>query len=73
MVYFFYINIYTIERIIKMIEKKIFNVRIEKELWCFLKKKGVDKDKSLNEMIVDLIKNYKKKCESKLTDNGMKV
>lgn len=56
-----------------MTPKKIFNVRLEKDLWSFLKKKGVDREMSLNEMIIDLIKKYKKKCENKLTSSNTMV
>ena len=56
-----------------MAEKKIFNVRLEKDLWTFIKKKGIDRELSLNEIIIDLIKKYKKKCEQKLTDNNTMV
>ena len=50
-----------------MAEKKIFNVRMTRELWSFLKKKGVDRELSLNEIIIDLAKKYQRRCEKKLT------
>ena len=56
-----------------MAEKKIFNVRLDKDLWSFIKKKGIDREMSLNEIIIDLIKSYKKKCEKKLTDGNTMV
>lgn len=52
---------------------KIFNVRMTRELWAFLKKKGVDREISLNEVIIDLAKKYKEKCEKKLTQNNTVV
>jgi predicted DNA-binding ribbon-helix-helix protein len=51
-----------------MSELKIFNIRLEKELWTFLKKKAVDRETTLNEMMVEMIRKYKRKCEIKLTD-----
>jgi len=56
-----------------MQDKKIFNVRLDKDLWTFIKKKGVDRELSLNEMIIDLIRKYKKKCENKLTSHNTMV
>lgn len=56
-----------------MTQKKIFNVRLDRDLWSFLKKKGVDRELSLNEMIIDLIEKYKKKCEKKLTSTNTMV
>jgi len=56
-----------------MKEKKIFNVRMDKDLWSFLKKKGVDREMSLNNMIIYLASQYKKKCEKKLTDSDTMV
>lgn len=56
---------------------KVFNVRLNKDLWSFIKKKGVDREMSINEMIIELVTKYKNKCENKsekkLTDNDAMV
>lgn len=46
---------------------KTFNIRIPKELWAFIKKKSIEKEKTMNSMIIELIENFKKKCEKNLT------
>ena len=56
-----------------MSEKKIFNVRLDKDLWSFIKKKGVDREMSINEIIIELVSKYKKRCENKLTDDNTVV
>lgn len=53
-----------------MQDQKIFNVRISRELWSFIKKKGVDREMSINRIIIELIENYKKRCEKKLTEDN---
>lgn len=57
----------------KTSDKKIFNVRIDKDLWAFIKKKGVDREMSINEILIELITKYKKRCENKLTDSNTVV
>lgn len=52
---------------------KTFNVRMPKDLWAFLKKKGVDRETSLNNIIIDLAKKYKEKREKKLTHDDAMV
>ncbi len=52
---------------------KTFNVRLNKDLWSFIKKKGVDREMSLNQLIVELITKYKNKCEKRLTDSDAMV
>ncbi len=44
---------------------KAFQLRIPKEHWIFLKKKGIDRELSLNAIIVELIESYKNKCGKK--------
>ena len=56
-----------------MTKTKIFNVRMPKELWAFLKKRGVDREQSLKQLIIELSKKYKEKCEKKLTNNNTVV
>lgn len=53
-----------------MKNEKIFNVRMSRDLWAFLKKKGVDREMSLNEIILDITRKYRDKCEKKLTDDN---
>jgi hypothetical protein len=46
-----------------MIETKAFSVKIPKELWAFLKKRSVDTDMSMNEIIEHLLRKAKEKHE----------
>jgi len=46
---------------------KAFNVRLPKSLWLFLKKKSVEQEKSMIEILIKLIEQYKKRCEKQLT------
>jgi len=52
---------------------KPFNLRIEKDLWVFLKKHSVDQDCSMTEIIGKIIRKYKNKCEKNLTLTDTKV
>lgn len=52
---------------------KAVNVRISKELWLFARKKSIDREMSFNKLIEELLINYKKKCEKKLTDKDVMV
>jgi hypothetical protein len=52
---------------------KPFNLRIERDLWVFLKKHSVDQNKSMTEIIGKIIRRYKNKCEKKLTLSDTKV
>ena len=45
---------------------KTFNIRIPKDLWVFLSKKSIDRELSMNKMLIELIKKYKNKCEKKV-------
>lgn len=54
-------------------KKKIFNVRLDKDLWSFIKKKAVDRETSINEIIVELLTKYRNKYEKRLTDNNTVV
>lgn len=43
--------------------QKSFVVRIDKDLWMFLKNRSAENEKPISEIIRDLIGKYKKKCE----------
>lgn len=49
---------------------KAFNVRIPRELWAYLKKLSVDKEKSMNDIVTNLILKHKKNSEKSLTNNN---
>lgn len=50
-----------------MKEVKAFSVKMPKELWSFLKKRSVDCDMKMNEIIISLLEKYRKRIENKLT------
>lgn len=47
---------------------KTFNIRIPKEDWQFIKHKAIERDLSMNELIISLIQIHKKKCEKKVAN-----
>lgn len=52
---------------------KTFNLRIQKDLWVFLKKKSTEQECAMTEIISKLIRSYKNKCEKHLTGKGTNV
>ena len=45
---------------------------MKKELWSFLAKKSVDREMSINDIIIERLNKYKEKFEKKLTSrDGM--
>lgn len=51
---------------------KAFNVRMPKEMWVFLKKQSLYKEKPMNVIINYCLEKYKKTCEKTLTlDNDL--
>lgn len=52
---------------------KAFQIRLPKEIWAFLKKKSVDRELSMNQMIIECLTKYKNKSENKLTSNDSMV
>ncbi len=48
---------------------KAFQIRIPRNSWVFLRKKSIYLDKSMNEIIAELILKYKKECKKKLTES----
>jgi len=49
-----------------MTRRKTLTLRIPPELWSFLKKRAVDHETSLNDVIVDRLIKFKDKCEKRL-------
>lgn len=52
---------------------KMFQMRMPKELWIFLKKTAIDQEISMMDIIVRCVNKYKKRLENKLTDNDTRV
>ena len=53
---------------------KAFNLRIDRELWVFLKKESTDRDQSMTKTINQLIAKLKEKKERKeLTQSGANI
>jgi len=51
---------------------KAFQIRMPRDLWVFLKKKSITKEKPMNVLIIELLEKDKKNSEKKLThDNTM--
>lgn len=42
-------------------------LRIPQELWAFIRKRAYEREISINTLIVNLLENYKKRYENKLT------
>lgn len=51
-----------------MEQNKAMNIRIPKELWSFGKKKAIDREMSFNQLVIELLEKYKKKCDKKVDD-----
>lgn len=47
-----------------MQDRKELTLRLEKDLWSFLKKDAIDKDMSLNELIVYRLTKYRDRSKS---------
>lgn len=45
---------------------KAMTIRMTRELWVFLKKKAIDHDTSINDLILSRLNKFKEKCENKL-------
>jgi hypothetical protein len=52
---------------------KAFNVRIPKSLWAYVKKLSVDRDESMNSLLIGILEKHKRKSEKKLTKNDANV
>lgn len=47
---------------------KLFQMRMPKDMWIFLKKTAIDQEISMMDIIVRCVDKYKKRMENKLTD-----
>ena len=56
-----------------MAAEKVFNVRMTKELWFFLKRYALDRETSMNEILTTYVKKLKEKEENKLTSKHVVV
>jgi len=54
-------------------EIKNFNMRIDKELWLFLKSQAAAKETSMTDIIVSCIEKHKRIIEKKLTRTNTDV
>jgi predicted HicB family RNase H-like nuclease len=54
-------------------ELKSFNMRMPKEMWLFLKKTSASQEISMTELILRCVERYKKKFDSRLTDDDTNV
>ncbi len=54
-------------------ELKIFNMRMPKDMWMFLKKTAAHQEMSMTEIILYCVEKYKKRFASKLTDDDTNV
>lgn len=52
---------------------KVFNIRMPKETWLFLKKTAAAQEVSMTDIILRCVNKYKNKLESKLTDEDTNV
>lgn len=50
-------------------ENHALTLRMPKELWIFCKKKAIDRELSLNQLVIDCVLKYKKKCEKKVDED----
>ena len=51
---------------VKKEDQKVFNLRIPKDQWYFMRKLSLDTGWSMNSMVVEAIGVFKKKIEKKL-------
>lgn len=54
-------------------ELKSFCVRLPKDIWLFLKKQAAAQEVSMTDIIVRCVEKYKKKFDSRLTDDDTNV
>lgn len=52
---------------------KHFNMRMDKELWLFIKNASAAQDISMGDLIINLVEKYKSKIEKKLTTKDINV
>lgn len=46
---------------------KVFNIRLPKDIWKFLKMQSISKEVPMTDIILECVDKYKKKIENKLT------
>jgi hypothetical protein len=56
-----------------MKETKLFNVRLSKELWFFLKQHSWEKGITMNSIIISALEKKKKYLENKLTSDDTNI
>lgn len=54
-------------------EIKMFQMRMPKDMWVFLKKSAIDQEVSMMDIILRCVEKYKKRMENKLTDSDTHV
>ncbi len=52
---------------------KTFNIRIPRSLWAYVKKMSIDRDQTMNSLLISLLEKQKKKDENKLTNTDANV
>lgn len=52
---------------------KSFNLRMQKEIWMWLKSQSVVEELSMTDIVIHLIEKYKNKCEKVLTNKDALV
>ncbi len=52
---------------------KIFNIRMEKDLWVFLKTNAAEREIYMTDIVIDCLTQYRKKVEKKLTQKHIDV
>ncbi len=56
-----------------MQEKKSFVVKMSKELWSYIKRRSIDEETSMNEIVNETLAKWKTNQEKKLTDKNIKI
>lgn len=54
-------------------ELKLFNMRLPKHIWLFLKNTAAAQERSMTDIIVEGVEKYKTKLEKKLTNADINV
>lgn len=52
---------------------KVLTIRMPKELWYFLRKTSLEKEISMNEIVLRCLNKYKEKKEKLLTDDDFMI
>jgi hypothetical protein len=54
-------------------ENKMFNMRMSKEMWMFLKLRAAEQEEAMTDIVNRLLEKYKKKFDDKLTKKDINV